>query len=135
MTDTERVAGLMVDIKKYTTELESYKIKSVEDLKDSKTFFASSMVAFRLINRVFDLCDDIINSRNMGVPAIYKDIFWLLEKGKVIDKSAREKVWPVMKYRNLLAHEYGEISGEDILFIINNLEQIKWFVKKLSGGS
>ena len=131
MTDTERLASILTDIKKYTTELESYKIKSVGDLKDSKTFFAASMVAFQIINRVFDLCDDLINSKNIGIPSTYRDIFWLLEKAKIISRESREKIWCVMKYRNLLAHEYGEIKEGDLLFIVQNLETINAFVKQL----
>ena len=131
MTDDERAASIMSDIKRYFQELEGYKIKSTEDLKDSKTFFAASMVAFQMINRVFDLCDDVINSRNIGVPATYKDIFWLLEKGKIINSQTKEKTWAIMKYRNLLAHEYGEISEKDVLFIIQNLDILKDFVRKL----
>ena len=131
MTDTERLANILTDIKKYTIELESYKIKSVEDLKDSKTFFAASMVAFQIINRVFDLCDDLINSKNIGIPSTYRDIFWLLEKAKIINRESREKIWPIMKYRNLLAHEYGEMKDEDLLFIVQNSETINAFVKQL----
>ena len=131
MTDKERLANILSDIKRYIAELENYKIKNEEDLKDSKTFFATSMLSFQLINRVFDLCDDVINSRNIGIPSTYKDIFWLLEKGKIIDRKAKESVWPVMKYRNILAHEYGEISDKDLLFIVKNLNMVEEFVKKL----
>ncbi|HLD41855.1 MAG TPA: HepT-like ribonuclease domain-containing protein [archaeon] len=131
MTDKERVAGILGDIKRYVSELETYKIKSVDDLKDNKTFFASSMVAFQMINKVFDLCDDVINSKNLGIPSTYKDIFWLLEKGKIINSQTKDKIWPIMRYRNLLAHEYGEISGKDVLFIIQNLNTISSFIGQL----
>lgn len=131
MTDAERMANAVSDIKRYMDELEKYKIKNTQDLSDSKTFFATSMVAFQLINRVFDICDDVINSKNLGVPSTYKNIFWLLEKGKVISAATKEKVWAVMKYRNILAHEYGEISDKDLLFIIQNIDTIKSFVKQL----
>ena len=56
-TDKDRLAKLISDIKKYSEELESYKIKTEDDLKDSKTLFAASMVCFQTLNTVFDLCD------------------------------------------------------------------------------
>ena len=130
MTDLDRVARIMSDIEKYLTELESYKITETS-LKENKTFFAGSMVVFQVLNGVLDLCDELINSKNLGVPSTYKDIFWLLEKNKIISSQTRESVWGVVKYRNVLAHQYGNITNKDLLFIAKNLDVLKKFIKTL----
>ena len=67
----------------------------------------------------------------MGIPSTYKDIFWLLEKGKIIDKKEKEKIWSIAKYRNILAHEYGEITQKDVLYIIQNIGFLKKFADKI----
>ncbi|MBI4163713.1 MAG: DUF86 domain-containing protein, partial [Candidatus Aenigmarchaeota archaeon] len=59
----------------------------------------------------------------------YKDIFWLLDKGKIITTNSRKRLWDIIKYRNVLSHEYGEITQKDLVYIIKNLSEIKNFIK------
>ncbi len=130
MIDKNRVASIISDLNRYHTELEGYIIKTEKDLADSKTFFATSMIAFQILNSTLDLADEVVSGKNLGVPSTYKDIFWLLEKGKVIDTNSRKKLWDIIKYRNVLSHEYGEITSKDLVYIVQNLSEIKKFVKK-----
>lgn len=130
MTDFDRIARIMSDVEKYLAELESYKITEA-NLKESKTFFAGSMVVFQILNDVLDLCDVLINAKNLGVPSTYKDIFWILEKNKIIGSQMRESVWAIVKYRNVLAHQYGDITNKELLFIVQNLDVLKKFIKLL----
>ncbi len=118
MKDLVRVPSILTDLERYISELESYKIKSETDLKDSKTFFATSMLTFQIFNGIINLSEEIINIKKLGIPSTYKDTFWTLEKGNVISSSTRQKVWDIVKYSNVLAHEYGEITEKELFFII-----------------
>lgn len=131
MTDKERVARLLSDISRWTAELQSYHITDVRHLKDSKTYFAASMLSFQILNAVLDLCDEVITAKNLGVPSTYKDIFWLLERGGIITAAIRQQIWSIVKYRNMLAHEYGEVSEKDVLSIVQRLDTLQKFVSQL----
>ncbi len=81
MFDLERLTKIISDIYRYLDDLERMEIKDPRDLDDIKNFYAVSMILFTLINRVIDLGDEIVTSRNLGVPGTYREIFNLLERG------------------------------------------------------
>ena len=81
MFDLERLTKIISDIHRYLDDLERIEIKDPRDLDDIKNFYAVSMILFTLINRVIDLGDEIVTSRNLGVPGTYREIFNLLERG------------------------------------------------------
>ena len=68
MFDLERLTKIISDIYRYPDDLERMKIKDPRDLDGTKNFYAVSMILFALINRVIDLGDEIVTSRNLGVP-------------------------------------------------------------------
>jgi len=45
------------------------------------------MVLFTILNRAIDLGEEIVLSKNLGMPSTYKDIFRLLLKNKTIEKN------------------------------------------------
>ena len=99
---------------------------------DSKTiFYASSMLLFSTMNRVLDLGAEIVDAKNLGTPSTYRDIFWLLLKAKVIGKDFYEEFTILVKYRNILSHEYSEITEKDVFDGIKRLEYAKKFVGQM----
>ena len=131
MKNLTRLPSILSDLDRYFKELESYKIISEDQLKDSKTFFATSMLSFQTFNVIFDLCDQVISFKDLGIPSTYKDTFWTLERGNIISSSTRQKIWDIIKYRNVLAHEYGAITEKELFFIIQNLDTLKKFVQQM----
>nr|QNO43691.1 hypothetical protein FICJDHNH_00031 [Methanosarcinales archaeon ANME-2c ERB4]QNO43954.1 hypothetical protein AECFJODE_00007 [Methanosarcinales archaeon ANME-2c ERB4]QNO50652.1 hypothetical protein BCJHFGCD_00006 [Methanosarcinales archaeon ANME-2c ERB4] len=74
MFDLERLTKIISDIYRYLDYLERIEIKDPRDLDDIRNFYAVSMILFTLINRVIDLGDEIVTSRNLGVPDIPGDL-------------------------------------------------------------
>ncbi|ADT83605.1 hypothetical protein [Thermococcus barophilus] len=50
MFDIERIGKIISDIERFLSDLDSMEIKNVDDLRDRKTFYASSMLIFVILN-------------------------------------------------------------------------------------
>ena len=60
MYDLERIGKIISDMQRYLKELKDYNL-SIEELHDSKTYHASSMLIFAILNRLIDLGSEIIS--------------------------------------------------------------------------
>ena len=129
--DVERMGMLLSDIKKYSEDLEAMNIRSVEDLHDKRNFYAVSMILFSLLNRVFDLGSEVVMTRNLGIPATYREIFTQLQKKGVISKELTKEMTGMVTYRNLLSHEYHGITEEKLFTLVKNVGHIRTFVQKM----
>lgn len=130
MYDIERIGRIIGDIEKYFRDLEELKIEKVEDLKDKRNFYSISMVLFSILNRAIDLGSEIVAANNLGMPSTYKDIFRLLAKNEFIDKTLERELSHLVFYRNLLSHEYYELTENDVFDIFKRVKIIKKFVEK-----
>lgn len=129
MYDRERIALILADIEVYCTDLREFQIRSAEDLRDKKTYYAVSMVLFSLLNRVIDLGSEMVMGAGLGTPATYRDIFRLLEKGGIIDGRMNRSLSSLVYYRNLLSHEYHTFDAIDLMEILARLPQVLDFVQ------
>ena len=82
--DQERIATIFSDIRRYLKDLDELGIHNIEELHDKRNFYASSMILFSLLNRVFDLGSEMAIAHNLGIPATYREIFVLLQKDEII---------------------------------------------------
>ena len=55
MYNMGRIIITIKEIEKYKHDLSEYSIKKISDLKDKKTFYASSMLVFTILNYIM-LC-------------------------------------------------------------------------------
>ena len=131
MFDLERLTKIISDIYRYLDDLERIEIKDPRDLDDIRNFYAVSMILFTLINRVIDLGDEIVTSRNLGVPGTYREIFILLARGKVIDKELASDLSNLVYQRNILAHEYHNLTEEDVFRTYRRVPVIRKFVERV----
>jgi len=131
MFDLERLTKIISDIYRYLDDLERIEIKDLHDLDDIRNFYAVSMLLFTLVNRAIDLGDEIVTSRNLGVPGTYREIFTLLERGKVIDKELASDLSNLVYRRNILAHEYYNLTEEDVFGIYRRTPVIRKFVERV----
>ena len=131
MFDLERLTKIISDIHRYLDDLERIEIKDPRDLDDIRNFYAVSMILFTLINRVIDLGDEIVTSRNLGVPGTYREIFNLLERGKVIDKELASDLSNLVYQRNILAHEYHNLTEKDVFRTYRRVPVIRKFVERV----
>jgi uncharacterized protein YutE (UPF0331/DUF86 family) len=131
MFDPERLTKIISDIYRYPDDLERMEIKYPHDLDDIKNFYAVSMILFTLINRVIDLGDEIVTSRNLGVPGTYREIFNLLARGNVIDKELASDLSNLVYQRNILAHEYYNLTEKDVFRTYHMVPVIRKFVERV----
>ena len=131
MYDIERIGKIISDIEKYLRDLEELKIKKIEDLEDKRNFYALSMALFSALNRTIDLGSEIVMANNLGIPSTYRDIFKLLSKNGFIDKVLEKELSRLVFYRNLLSHEYYDLTEKDIFDLLGRIVVIKQFVEKI----
>ncbi len=129
MYDVERIGKIISDIGRYFRDLEELDIEKVEDLEDKKNFYAVSMVLFSILNRAIDMGDEIVMANNLGMPSTYKEIFRLLTKNKFIDKDIGEELSNLVFYRNLLSHEYYDLTEEDVFEVFRRIGIVKKFIE------
>lgn len=127
MYDLQRVGKIIADIEKYMKELENYNL-TINDLYESKNYYASSMLIFAILNRLIDLGGEIISAEKLGAPNTYQDIMALLAKGNVINKKQAKEINNLIRKRNILAHFYEDISEKDLYKTIKDLKSIEGFL-------
>jgi uncharacterized protein YutE (UPF0331/DUF86 family) len=126
--DEERIGMILSDIGRFLKDFEELDIHSVRDLQDKRNFYASSMVLFSLLNRVFDLGSEMAIAHHLGIPATYRDIFVLLRKNGFIGNDLAHEMVGLVTYRNLLSHEYQGISEEILFDLTGKIPLIRQFV-------
>ncbi len=128
MYDLERLGKIISDIEKYLKDLKELDINNIEDLSDKKNLYSVSMVLFSIINRTIDMADEIVMSNNLGMPSTYKEIFNLLAKNDYIDDTLRDKMSKLVFYRNLVSHEYYDMTEKDIFNVMERIYTVREFV-------
>lgn len=128
MYDIERIAKMISDIERYLRDLKELDIQRVEDLDDKKNLYALSMVLFSITNRAIDLADEIVMANDLGMPSTYRETFKLLARNGYIDATLMEKMSKLVFYRNLLAHEYYDVTEKDLFDLQKNIGMVRQFV-------
>ena len=130
MYDMERIGKIISDIEKYFTDLEELKIDKEEDLEDKRNFYALSMALFSILNRTINLGSELVMANNLGMPTTYKDIFRLLGKNGFISRELEKELSHLVFYRNLLSHEYYDLTEKDVFDVSKRINIVKQFVEK-----
>lgn len=128
MYDTERIGKIISDIEKYFRDLEGLDIKEIEDLEDKKNFYSLSMVLFSILNRTIDLGEEMVIANDLGMPSTYREIFRLLAKNRFIDRGLEKRLSNLVFYRNLLSHEYYDLTEKDVFDVSKRTKAVKQFV-------
>jgi len=127
----DRIGNIVADINRYFRDLEKLNITKEEDLKDIKTFYASSMVVFSILNRAIDLGEEIITTFDLGYPTKYREIFDILENAGIISNETAHKMRRLVFYRNVIAHEYYKIGWKELYEVIQKLIVVRDFVEEI----
>ena len=131
MLDKTRIVLIIKKIEKYFSDLESLSLSNTS-IEDPKTYYASSMVMFAILNSAIDLALEIIKAESLGIPKTYADHFKILAENKIISKKLSEEMVSLVKDRNILSHEYGEIEKDYILDIQNRIFSVKKLIEEIS---
>jgi len=86
------------------------------------------MILFSLLNRVFDLGNEVNIAHNMGIPSTYREIFTLLRKNGFISDNRSHNMIELVTYRDLLSHEYHGIDEEKLFILTMKINTIQDFV-------
>ncbi len=105
-----RKAKLVSEIFRYLEELEEVLPDEDQFFKDKLCQYGLSMLMLNIINGCIDLGTEVINTKQLGYPEKYKDVFNILETKKMISSALAKRMRNLVSLRNLLAHEYGEID-------------------------
>ena len=63
-----------------------------------------------------------------GMPSTYRETFKLLARNGYIDATLMEKMSKLVSYRNLLAHEYYDVTEKDLFDLQKNIGMVRQFV-------
>jgi len=133
---SERILKISGDLNRYFNDLKELNIKGVESLTKEK-FYSLSMIMFAILNRAIDLGEEVIRDNQMGIASSYKEIFQILKRNKIISDDLSKRMQSLVSMRNVLAHEYFDVTEESIYHVYEQIgsvkklmEQIKQFILK-----
>ncbi|MEN6443398.1 MAG: DUF86 domain-containing protein [Methanoregula sp.] len=129
--DVERIGAIYSDIQRYIRDFNDLNIDSRDALNDKRNFYATSMILFSLLNRVFDLGSEIAIAHNLGIPSTYREIFVLLQKNGLIDNDLAKTLIGFVTYRNLLSHEYHGITAEKLFDLTKKISIVREFAEQM----
>lgn len=113
--------------------LEQYKEMGLKEFEKSyKDIQAVKYSLLEIVESCVDIANHIISVRGYRRAEKYSEIFQILGEENVISPKLSETMQKMAKFRNLLAHRYGEIENKRILEIVkNNLKDVKEFEKEI----
>ena len=132
MLDKEQISIMIKDIERYLSDLSEMDIQTKKDLEEKEKYYAMSMVIFAVMNRTIDIGNEILaGTPKAQTPGTYKDTFEILTQNKIISANTSNKMIKLMKYPNVIAHEYYTISVEEMYRLKNELHEVDIFVDEI----
>jgi len=118
-------------------KLEEYLSRLEEIRKVSKEKFLSDWksqdLALRNLQVAIEACIDIgeylITINNWNVPETYVETIKVLQKNGVIKKEFAEKMVDLVKFRNIIVHDYLYIDYKKVYKNLQRLDEFRNFVK------
>ncbi len=85
-----------------------------------------------VIEASLDIANHVISSEGWSRAETYAEMFERLCDNQVIDKSLRDKLADMARFRNLLVHRYGTIDEKRLFVIImENLDDVHSFIEEI----
>ena len=84
------------------------------------------------IQNCIDLASHIISDEGLGVAGSTSEIFYILQDNHYIDSQVTEKIISAVGFRNLIAHEYGNLDLKKVYEILHkDINDIESFMKTI----
>lgn len=132
MIDKEQIAVMIKDIERYLSDLSAMNVSDKKDLQEKETYYAVSMVVFAVMNRVIDVGNEIISgSEKIPVPGTYRETFDILSKNRIIAAGVASEMTMLMKYRNIIAHEYYQLSADELFKLKKDIYKAEKFIQEI----
>ena len=94
---------------------------------------AQDIVLFNLqvaIQNCIDIASHIISDEGLGVAGSTSEIFYILQDNDYIEAHLTEKIITAVGFRNLVAHEYGNLDLKKVYQILHeDIEDLESFIK------
>ncbi len=126
----ERISIILRMIEKNLKQARE-RFQNKEAMADELKFDAGCMAVFQAINRALDLADEIIAEKRFQIPGSYSDSFEILKKERLISQETASGMAELIRYRNLISHEYYEISPEDVKRLLKKLRYLDNFLEEV----
>lgn len=127
MYNLEKIGKIIADLERYFAELGKLDVQG--PTMSTERFYSLSMLLFAILNRAIDLGEEVIRGKKLGMPSSYRDIFQILEEEKVIAKPLSQELQYLAARRNVLAHEYFDVTEQSIYALSNKIKAVKELVK------
>ncbi|KKP85834.1 MAG: hypothetical protein UR89_C0040G0004 [Candidatus Roizmanbacteria bacterium GW2011_GWA2_35_8] len=139
MTNVDILKRKLSQIQKYFAILRPIKKYEKEKIqKDEIIYGAVERYLYLLCQATIDFAEVVISFANLRKPGTYSEVFEILSEGDgLISHEISLKMKNMSGFRNILAHEYGQVKFEEVYKIltkdiddINNfLDEIKVKIK------
>ncbi len=131
MIDKEQIGIMIRNVEGYFSDLETIHIESKKELEEPEKKHAVSMIVFSIMNRVIDISNEILAGSKNPLPASYRDSFEILRNAKIISPGTSKKMIWLMRYRNIIAHQYYVLGAEEIYTLKKKVYEVEEFLKEI----
>lgn len=131
MTNFTVIENRISSVKKYLRTLEDYKKYSRKEIEDSTVVRgAVERYLYLAAQATIDLAEAFISFKGLRKPSTMTENFYILNEEKIIPQDLTRKLVGMVGFRNILAHDYGEVNYDIVYDILQNkLINIKEFLK------
>ena len=131
MSNLTVIENKISDTRKYLKILEEFKLYSREELeKDVKVKGAVERYLYLAAQASIDLAEAIIAYKKFRKPSTLSEAFYILNEEKVIDEELTNKLLDMTGFRNIIAHDYGEIDYDIVYNVLHDrLADIEKFLE------
>ena len=133
MTNKSVIENRISLTKKYLKILERYKKYSQAEIeKDVDIRGAVERYLYLAVQSAIDLSEAVISYRNFRKPSTMAESFRILVEEKIISDELSDKLARMTGFRNIIAHDYGEIDYAIVYDILKNgLKDIETFLENM----
>lgn len=71
-----------------------------------------------MVETCVDIAGHIISDKNYRIPSSYADTFKVLKENRVLSEHLYEHMGKMVKFRNLIVHQYDRIDAEIVVGIL-----------------
>ena len=134
MTGLDVIEKGISNVRKYLSILDDYKSSKQGDLASDMTLRgAVERYLYLAVQATIDLAEAIISYRELRRPSTFAESFEILKDNGLISEEIEQNMVQMARFRNRIAHDYGDIDYKivhDIL--INRLQDIEEFLDEIS---
>ncbi len=121
-----RLASIIARLEKHRKKAKELAKK---DISNYFIFTSLAMKCFQAVNSAIELGEYIVSVKKLGFPSKYREIFELLYENKLISKKTLNCIKRLIFLRNLIAHEYYQITERELKEMVKLLDCLNELIK------